>query len=197
MARKSRREKQREEVSKEAEMDMTPMIDVVFLLIIFFLCIDFKVLEAKLPAYLPKDKGSQTTVVEPQEQLRIRIVCEKFGTKQDRPGQEQRDPADRSYRLVGHVVHYQVGPKKVENLDDLKEELQTIYDDTGREVPDLKNPGQTKKIGVVVEPGTEVVYGDVAPCVDAISMIGFKDINFGGGLGSKKTGAYSKRPSGK
>ena len=50
MARKTRREKQMEEVSKEAEMDMTPMIDVVFLLIIFFLCIDFRVLEAKLPA---------------------------------------------------------------------------------------------------------------------------------------------------
>ena len=47
-------------------MDMTPMIDVVFLLIIFFLCIDFKILEAKLPAYLPKDKGSQ-----PEEELLV------------------------------------------------------------------------------------------------------------------------------
>ncbi len=36
-------------VDEEAEMDMTPMIDVVFLLIIFFLCIDFRILEAKLP----------------------------------------------------------------------------------------------------------------------------------------------------
>ena len=43
------------DAEEEAEGDMTPMIDAVFLLIIFFLCIDFKTLEAKLPAYLPKD----------------------------------------------------------------------------------------------------------------------------------------------
>ena len=192
--RLSRREKMRDEVQQEAEMDMTPMIDVVFLLIIFFLCIDFKILEAKLPAYLPKDKGSQATEVEPQEQLRIKIVCDpgKEGTKTDRPGQEQRDPAKRSYYLVGHQVRYTVGPKKVKDLLELKDELQAIKDDTGRRVPDLKNPGKTKLIGVVIEPGTNVVYGDVAPCVDVIAAMDFKDINFGGGLGSSKTGAYAK-----
>ena len=58
---------------------------------------------------------------------------------------------------------------------------------------DPKNPGQTKLLGVVIEPGTNVVYGDVAPCVDVVADLGFKDINFGGGLGSSKTGAYSKQ----
>ncbi|MDF1837417.1 MAG: biopolymer transporter ExbD, partial [Planctomycetota bacterium] len=39
-------------------MDMTPMIDVTFLLLIFFMCtLKFKVLEGKLTAYLPKDVG--------------------------------------------------------------------------------------------------------------------------------------------
>ena len=56
------------------------MIDVVFLLIIFFLCIEFRVLEAKLPAYLPKDKGSQSTQVEPMEQLSVGIYVESKGT---------------------------------------------------------------------------------------------------------------------
>ena len=44
-----------EDAQEEVKPDMTPMIDVVFLMIIFFICIDFKVLESKLPAYLPKD----------------------------------------------------------------------------------------------------------------------------------------------
>jgi biopolymer transport protein ExbD len=187
MARKTRRQKQQEEVSKEAEMDMTPMIDVVFLLIIFFLCIDFKILEAKLPAYLPKDKGSQPEEVEPQEQLRIKIVCEVPGTRKDRPGSKT------AYYLLGHKVTFTVGPKKVETLEELKTELEEIYKDPEREVPDPKTGGK-KKMGVVVEPGVNVVYGDVAPCVDAISTTGFKDINFGGGLGSSKTGAYAKQP---
>ena len=60
------------------------MIDVVFLLIIFFLCIDFKILEAKLPAYLPKDKGSATTEMEPIEQLPVLIVCDEWGQESTR-----------------------------------------------------------------------------------------------------------------
>ena len=67
------------DVQEDAEMDMTPMIDVVFLLIIFFLCIEFKTLEAKLPAYLPKDRGSQSTPEEPVEQLSIKIVNQTWG----------------------------------------------------------------------------------------------------------------------
>ena len=38
---------------EEQKGDMTPMIDVVFLLIVFFLCIEFKVLESRLDAFLP------------------------------------------------------------------------------------------------------------------------------------------------
>ena len=190
MARKSRRQKQQDEVSKESEMDMTPMIDVVFLLIIFFLCIDFKVLEAKLPAYLPKDKGSQPEEVEPQEQLRIKIVCEQRGTETRRNPESK---TSKAYYLVGHKVTFTVGAKKIETLEELKTELEEIYKDPEREVPDPKTGGK-KKMSVVVEPGTDVVYGDVAPCVDAISTTGFRDINFGGGLGSSKTGAYARQP---
>ena len=182
MARKTRREKQQAVVSEEAYMDMTPMIDVVFLLIIFFLCIDFKILEAKLPAYLPKDKGSQSEDTEPQEQLRIKIVCDVVGTRELRPR------AEVAFRLVGHLIHYEVGPKRIDNLADLEDELLDIKADDTRRVPDLKNPGQTKLMDVVVEPGIDAVYADVAPCVDTILSVGFDNINFGGGLGSSSTG---------
>ena len=58
-----------EAAQEEVKADMTPMIDCVFLMIIFFICIDFKVLESKLPAYLPKDKGSQSFKVDPVQQF--------------------------------------------------------------------------------------------------------------------------------
>ncbi len=81
------------DVQEEAKNDMTPMIDVVFLLIIFFLCIDFKTLEAKLPAYLPKDKGSQSTPEEPVEQLSIMIVMDRWGDEITRdPKKKLIDP---------------------------------------------------------------------------------------------------------
>jgi biopolymer transport protein ExbD len=69
-----------DDAQEEAKADMTPMIDVVFLMIIFFICIEFKVLESKLDAFLPTDKGSQSTVVEPEEQLAIKIHVEAKGT---------------------------------------------------------------------------------------------------------------------
>ena len=69
-----------DDAQEEAKADMTPMIDVVFLMIIFFICIEFKVLESKLNAFLPTDKGSQSTVVEPEEQLSIKIHVESKGT---------------------------------------------------------------------------------------------------------------------
>ena len=51
--------------STETKMDMTPMIDVVFLLLIFFmLTMEFKLPEGYLKSYLPRDRGSGGT---PQE----------------------------------------------------------------------------------------------------------------------------------
>ena len=59
------------------ELQMAPMIDVIFQLIIFFMCsIHFKSLEGKLYSYLPKDKGmSATTVTDPiLQEVRIRLI---------------------------------------------------------------------------------------------------------------------------
>ncbi len=176
-----------DDVQEEAKMDMTPMIDVVFLLIIFFLCIDFRILEAKLPAYLPKDVGSHTDPVEPQEKVRIKIVMEEWGVEVDRPFQHA-SKKNKSYWLNGHEVYYTVGPKRIEDLDELKDELLRIKPDSY-----FKNPTtqKTELVTVVVEPGAGAVYADVAPCVDTILSCGFQNINFGGGLGSRRTGAYS------
>ena len=47
---------------EETTMQMTPMIDVTFLLLIFFMCsIKFKLLDGKLAAYLPRDVGVNAT----------------------------------------------------------------------------------------------------------------------------------------
>ncbi len=182
-----------EEAQQEAKVDMTPMIDVVFLLIIFFLCIDFKILEAKLPAYLPKDKGAQSFKVDPIEQLSVKIVCTQFGSKAARnPGQDPNtinDATKRPYphRLVGHNIHFEVGPKRVSDLPRLKEELTRIYNDKNTWQPDAEKGG-TKPMPVVIEPAESTVYDDVAKTVDAVKAAGFPEINFGGGMGGKAPG---------
>jgi biopolymer transport protein ExbD len=71
--------KRKRYVSDEAslEVPMTPMIDVIFQLIIFFMCsIHFKSLEGKLYSYLPRDKGmANTSVTDPiLDEVRIKLA---------------------------------------------------------------------------------------------------------------------------
>ena len=63
---------------EECEMEMTSMIDVTFLLLIFFMCtLKFKTLEGKLAAYLPKDVGVNTSEAEPIEKVEILIRADQ------------------------------------------------------------------------------------------------------------------------
>jgi biopolymer transport protein ExbD len=179
----------REDVEEEAKTDMTPMIDAVFLLIIFFLCIDFKTLEAKLPAYLPKDKGSQSTDAEPVEQLSLKIVLDDFGQKQPRrrtgPARDPDTGRENPFMVLGHKIHWELGPKPYDDLDRLISDLEKIKSDPSRMVED-KTTGGKKLMPVVIEPDVGTTYGDVAMTVDAVSKAGFKEINFGGGRGRRK-----------
>ena len=62
--------KQNKRVIEEAEMDMTPMIDIVFQLLLFFLLsAKFIALEGQLSSDLPKDRGLQASFakIEPDE----------------------------------------------------------------------------------------------------------------------------------
>lgn len=175
------------DVQEEVKTDLTPMIDCVFLLIIFFLCIEFKALEAKLQAYLPKDKGSQKDVVAPQEQLSIRVEVDQPGTsiprKPDAPEYDKKGRR-RTYALVGHTVRWDVGPTRYTDIERMKRELERIKADPNSIVPDSSKPGQKKLIPIVIEPQQGTTYGDVAATVDVIKAVGFEEINFGGGRGT-------------
>lgn len=65
------------EESKPMQPDMTPMIDCVFQLIIFFICsIRFKQVEGKLLSWMPKTRGPQPSDSMPApdiEEVKVRI----------------------------------------------------------------------------------------------------------------------------
>ena len=63
-------------VSEEPNSAFTSMIDIVFLLLIFFILQPFKEPEVKMPAELPKDAGTSTDQFDkPPEDIKIRIVA--------------------------------------------------------------------------------------------------------------------------
>lgn len=86
-----RRERSREGRNDgEVKLELTPMIDVTFLILVFFLCtLSFKTLEGKLAAYLPLAEGLRTT---PQrvEVESARLVLSVHPEDRDRPAEARR-----------------------------------------------------------------------------------------------------------
>ncbi|NJN14192.1 MAG: hypothetical protein HC813_00555 [Planctomycetes bacterium] len=69
MASKSTQALQEEKV----QLELTPMIDVSFLILIFFMCLPFKTLEGKLLAFLPTDKGIAPIPQEPPNEIMVSV----------------------------------------------------------------------------------------------------------------------------
>jgi biopolymer transport protein ExbD len=157
----------------EPKMDMTPMIDVTFQLLIFFMCtIKFKTLEGKLSAYLPKDVGVNTSEAEPKEKVDIIIRVKKEGTKMH-PHKELAWSGQGAFRYGDdRVLEYQVGPKKYANLNTLNARLKDLYQ---------ADPERGSTIDSL--PGT--VYEDVVGVLDQAIDAGFTDITFKGARAEK------------
>jgi biopolymer transport protein ExbD len=169
-----------EELQKdECELQMTPMIDVTFLLLIFFMCtIKFKTLEGKLSAYLPKDVGVNTTEATPIEKVEIVIEVVNEGVKvfpklHPREGQPWDGTGRFVYRPGTRKLVYKVGPLPYENTTALRKRL-----------IDLKQADAERKATIDARAGT--VYGDVVPVLDACIQADFTDVTFLGAPPEKK-----------
>ena len=91
----------KELAEEKSELEMTPMIDVTFLLLIFFMCtIKFKTLEGKLAAYLPKDVGVNASDAEPKEKIDIYLRLDNSGTRVEAAGTLVWTPETGGYDVV-------------------------------------------------------------------------------------------------
>lgn len=161
--------------NEKNEMEMTPMIDVTFLLLIFFMCtLKFKLLEGKLTAYLPKDVGVNQTEAEPIEKVQIDIHVDELGKKMDAKGENPyNDPTgDSRHTFKDRKVRYVIGTQNYYDLDNLQKALKRIKD--GRDARG------DEKVPAVLQPYGMTIMGDVIPVLDRAVAAGFRDITFGG-----------------
>lgn len=145
---------------KEIKMDLTPMIDVTFLLMIFFLVtLKFKVLEGRLDASLPKDMGTSSKQTDPIEKVNIVILVSEPGTLID-------DPKNKGLQTYsGRSVRYEVGTSVLRSLEDLESSL-TKYDK--EEQP------------VTIDPRKGIINADVMLVLDVVLRLGFRKVSFAG-----------------
>jgi biopolymer transport protein ExbD len=161
-----------------ADIDMTPMIDCTFQLIIFFLCCEFKTLEGKLSASLPKEVGQNKAPAPPIETLDLRVVNQEWG-------KEVPDVHDgRRFDLEGHRSMWYLGPTLVKTIHELE---QLLRREVTIRVPDPT--GRQKPRPLVVKSGRGVTYGDVTEVIDLALDAGFEEIRFGGAEGNRKSPA--------
>ena len=155
-------------------MKMTPMIDVTFLLLIFFMCtLKFKTLEGKLAAYLPQDVGVNTSDAEPIEKVEILLQVINEGNKLMPDGSGPWDGENKRFIFDStRQVRYSVGPLQTFDLDKL-----------GKRIEDMKQiPGKPKDEirPATIDPRKGIVYSDVAKVLDVVLSAGFKEVTFVG-----------------
>jgi biopolymer transport protein ExbD len=133
-------------VKEEVKLELTPMIDVTFLILIFFMCtLKFKTLEGKLVSYLPTDKGLSNV----QEKLEFEdavIILKTPDTEWDRPPAERtviffRNGSNTPFGRCRGLVIDKHDPKRVTpNLDPANtfEEIQKYLNDVRKNAPEAK-----------------------------------------------------------
>ncbi len=158
-----------EAADSDCTLEMTPMIDVTFQLLIFFmLTIKFKILEGKLAAYLPKDVGVNQSDAEPKEKTDIRVSVLKEGSKLD-PYDDVPWSGQGAFRYgPDRELLYAVGPHKTKQLGELRGRLRKMYEVDPEEA------------AATIDAARGTVYEDVIGVLDITISSGFSDITFKG-----------------
>lgn len=163
-----------ERPSDDTKMDLTPMIDVTFLILVFFMCtLKFKVLEGKLSAHLPDDVGVGKAWV-PIEKIDIRIsVAEPGNAVRRAPGRNEPVPytaedAARGLRFSfdeTRALRFDVAGQRFDDLASAVDRVARIR----RLEPDAK---------VSIDARDGVIQQDVVSALDALEALGVRDVTF-------------------
>lgn len=132
------------------ETNMTPMIDVIFQLLIFFMCATkFRILEGKLTSYLPKDKGLMNTQVIDPVIEEVRIVL--------------------TYDDASGITSIKVGEQIINNEAKMMEVVAGMYNE-------YRNLG--KKAPVIIEAKPNVPFRDVVFCLNTCQKAKIEGVEF-------------------
>jgi biopolymer transport protein ExbD len=151
---------------EEIKLPMTSMIDVTFLLLIFFLVVSrFSTLEGKLSAYLPATEENGNGPIEKVEVL-LRVIEE--GQRMD-PFDEEKawseEPGTRFVYDDSRVIEYSIGPRTTRDLDLLRERLEQLHR-FDRERP------------MNIDARKGIVYDEVIEVFDAAAEAGYERVYF-------------------
>ena len=169
---------------EETEMNMTPMIDIVFQLIIFFLLsLKFKAVDRRIDSALPKDRGIQATQQFVDELPMITVKL--FRQNMDDPNTDNQWTTIK----VGNNFRRELpkgtwaGTQKED--DERQEEYDKIFDEVEVAIRDTwarmnHNPEAKGEIKTPRPKGLKVPHGDVIRVLSTFIKVGLADVKFEG-----------------
>lgn len=147
----------------EVQLSLTPMIDIVFNLLIFFLCATKFRLEAfDIPVPLPKDRGLPATATPVVDLNQVRI---RLGWQAGAPGQEGL--------LRVSVADVPLGPAAPAHP---RAAVWRALDERLREL--LVARGEPERCPVVLDAGPDVPTQHVVSALDAVVAAGVTEVTF-------------------
>lgn len=172
--RTKKSKKEHEETVEQA--DLTPMIDVTFLLLIFFvLNLKFAVAESELQAFLPKDKGPGTAAHKVDvDELRIKLL---WVTADGRP-----TTGDDGQVLlkIGRNVYHAPGELNTEGSEAIWQKLcddVQSYDRSFKRSRGLALDGK-KGIPAIIDARRRVPYRYVVRVVNELVRMNIEEVTF-------------------
>lgn len=200
-------EQLRKIIEEEVVIEMTPMIDVTFLLLVFFIVtMKFRVLEGKLDARLPKDMGQNAGGAPvDREKVRIRIKLVKSEPKKLRDMVIKRasfeeifgkdaELGDTTFEQV-FIVGESPVVRLVQKTTFNQGQPTTVYKwllPNGSVSPNGPAPllrkleaaiRQFKDLPVIIDPDRSATYAALTTALHAATSAGFKEIQFSGKIG--------------
>lgn len=166
-----------------AEPPMTPMIDVVFLLLIFFLLtMKFTDLEGKLVTHLPRDKGPNSGPAPVPEEVRIYLCAETSpsGIRCHREDKGRHD-SPQNPRLDGAEVEIHV-ERRLMGLARRDPDVppHALYDSTARTAARMRSALalDLDPAPILIDADSEVPFDHVIGILNALKRHGIHHVEF-------------------
>ena len=173
-----RERKSKSAIHEEVSLELTPMIDVTFLILIFFMCtLKFKTLESKLVTYLPLDKGISTAPGMEAERVEVilKVPREDWGKK----------PFERRVIIMRNGSNTALGEcRGVRSDPDNPKQLtfDLVPPDTFEKVREYAQLVRTASLESQskIHADSRVPHAYVVCVLDILIEAGFKDVSYSG-----------------
>jgi hypothetical protein len=164
--------------SEDAGLNMTPMIDIVFQLILFFLFnMRFKALDHRIDSAIPKDRGIQATATFVDPIPAIKVALFRREAEDATKAYTMIKVAEREYNIPR--VKFSADPFETEdNHAKRRAVFAQIQDQIGRLF--AANKDLKGEIDAPPPKGGLVPHGDIMGVLDAFLGAGVTEVNFQG-----------------